>query len=301
MARPSVLKMIKYYCLLDAELSAQGRPFTETEKISIKRIIAYNLFKRLTAHARLRARLANRRQLKRWHVRPIFQDREIYGAWFSLIPLMKEADTDEYYRFFRMTPDCFDWLLEQVSPFITKKSNRKSISAGERLAITLRYLASGDSQSSLSYLFRVSNQAISKIVTETTAVIWYTLKPVVFEQLNEDFWRRKAAEFESMWQFPMCVGAIDGKHCSFQKFPMRGSEFFNYKGTHSIILFAVADAKYKFIVADCGANGREGDSGVFDTSAFGQLFYNHGLRLPQLVYNPKIDCLLPYVFLGDDA
>ncbi|KAK3920137.1 Protein ALP1-like [Frankliniella fusca] len=301
MARPSITKVIKYYCLLEAELERQGYPFTEPERGSIKRIIAYNLLKRFRAHAREHARLARRRKPRRWHVRPIFQSRETFGAWFSLVPVMRELDPDEFYRFFRMTVNCFDCLLEKVEPFITKRSNRKSVSAGERLAITLRYLASGDSQSSLSYLFRLSNQAISKIVTETTSVIWYALKPIVFEEINEDFWRRKAAEFEAMWQFPMCVGAIDGKHCSFQKFPMRGSEFYNYKGTNSIILFAVADAQYKFIVADAGAKGREGDSGVFDRSTFGELFYNHRLHLPSLVHNEKLDCLLPYVFLGDGA
>nr|CAI5821030.1 unnamed protein product [Callosobruchus analis]CAI5827111.1 unnamed protein product [Callosobruchus analis] len=38
---------------------------------------------------------------------------------------------------------------------------RKSIPISERLAITLRYLASGDSFRSLSFLFNVSKQAIS--------------------------------------------------------------------------------------------------------------------------------------------
>lgn len=38
----------------------------------------------------------------------------------------------------------------------------------------------------------------------------------MFEVLSEDFWRRKAAEFEAMWQFPMCIGAVDGKHCFVQ-------------------------------------------------------------------------------------
>ncbi|KAK3929761.1 Protein ALP1-like [Frankliniella fusca] len=254
MSRPHIRKLVRYYCLLDAELNRKGRPFTEEEERYIKRIIAYNLCRRLRSHARQHARLASRRQPRRWHVRPIFQDREIYGAWFSLVPVMRESDPDEFFRFFRMTPDCFDWLLQQVEPFITKKSNRKSISAGERLAITLRYLASGDSQSSLSYLLRLSNQTISKIVTETTA-----------------------------------------------KFPIRGSEFYNYKGTHSIILFAVADAKYRFIVADAGAKGREADSGVFDRSTFGNLFFSHSLRLPPLVYHETIDSLLPFVFVGDDA
>ncbi|KAK3922257.1 Protein ALP1-like [Frankliniella fusca] len=257
---PSLSKVLKYYCLLDAELRSQGRPLTISERRFLEYAIAYNHHRRLSSYCKRQALLALRaRNTRRWHVRPIFRNREIYGAWYSLIPTMRESDPEEYFRFLRMTPDCFDWLLSKVEPFIKKKSNRQSISPGERLAITLRYLASADSQQSLSYLFRLSNQVISKIVTETTAVIWYTLKPVVFEEITEDFWRRKASEFESMWQFPISFPSVD-------------PSFFNYKGANSIILFAVADATYKFIVADCGARGRESDGGVFERSQFGKLF-----------------------------
>lgn len=87
----------------------------------------------------------------------------------------------------------------------------------------------------------------------------------------------------------------------FQKFPMRGSENFNYKHFDSVVLFAVCDAKYKFIVVDVGAKGRESDGGVFERSAFGKLFINHQLHLPRPVYHSDIDTCLPYVFVGDDA
>ncbi|KAK3925908.1 Protein ANTAGONIST OF LIKE HETEROCHROMATIN PROTEIN 1 [Frankliniella fusca] len=209
-SRPNILKILKYYCLLVAELDRQGRPLTEWEQSSLKRIVAYNVYKRLIALAKLRAALLFRRRKRRWHVRPIFRDREIFGAWLSLIPIVRESDPEEFYRFLRMTPACFDWLLERVQPYIEKKSNRKGVSGGERLAVTL-------SQTSLSYIFRLSNQVISNIVTETTAAIWFVLKPVVFVEISEDFWKRKAAEFQAMWDFPMCNGAIDGKHCSFQR------------------------------------------------------------------------------------
>lgn len=82
---------------------------------------------------------------------------------------------------------------------------------------------------------------------------------------------------------------------------MRGSEHYNYKHGHSVILFAVSDAKYKFIVVDVGARGRESDGGVFDRSEFGQLFHNHQLQLPPAAYNDEMHCHLPYVFVGDDA
>ncbi|XP_052131642.1 putative nuclease HARBI1 [Frankliniella occidentalis] len=104
-----------------------------------------------------------------------------------------------------------------------------------------------------------------------------------------------------MWQFPMCMGAIDGKHCVFQKFATKGSEYYNYKGSHSIVLMAVCDAKYKFMNIGVGAKGREGDTGVLDRTEFGERFYDHKLDFPHRAYNADIDDVLNYVILGDGA
>lgn len=87
----------------------------------------------------------------------------------------------------------------------------------------------------------------------------------------------------------------------FQQFPMRGSECYNYRFGHSLILFAVADAKYKFIVVDVGSRGRESDGGVFDRSEFGELFNQGLLQFPEAVYYEEINARLPIVLLGDDA
>ncbi|KAE8746825.1 hypothetical protein FOCC_FOCC006462 [Frankliniella occidentalis] len=209
---------------------------------------------------------------KRWHVRPMLQDREIFGDWYSLVPTLAQHDRDEFFNFLRMTPESFDWLLGKVSPFITKTSKTKRTCTGERLAVTLRYLASGDSHISLPYLFRIWNQTISKIVTETTAVIYYALRKEVFQPISSAFWRQKAAEFESMWLLPC---------------------------THSVVLLALSDAKYKFILADVGAKGREHDAGVFAKSDFGQLFINHQLQIPNFVHRDSIDDIVPYVIARD--
>jgi hypothetical protein len=76
-----------------------------------------------------------------------------------------------------MSPERFDHLCSLTQAQLTKRCwNRKPISAQERLAITLRYLATGDSQASQSFNFLVGRQTVSKIVREGCSAIWDALK-----------------------------------------------------------------------------------------------------------------------------
>ena len=75
-----------------------------------------------------------------------------------------------------------------------------------------------------------------------------------------------ASRFEEKWQFPNCIGAVDGKHLVLQPPPASGSHFFNYKKTHSIVLMAVAGPDYECLYADVGTNGCVSD-GAFSAKA----------------------------------
>lgn len=117
----------------------------------------------------------------------------------------------------------------------------------------------------------------------------------------ENEWKQVALEFKTLWDFDNCLGAIDGKHVLINKPPNSGSYFYNYKGTFSVVLFAVVNANYEFLYVHSGTNGRVSDGGVLKETDFYRLLENKQLKIPQPQSPPLSECDLPYVFLGDEA
>lgn len=134
----------------------------------------------------------------------------------------------------------------------------------------------------------------------TLAALKNKLVPQFLPSLSQEDLEEKAREYNKRWNFPNCVGAIDGKHVRIKCPPKSASLYYNYKGFYSIILLAIVDANYKFIYIDVGSYGKEGDSGVFEKSVMGQKFYN-GTLLPPPRQLPNSELLLPHVLVGDDA
>lgn len=118
---------------------------------------------------------------------------------------------------------------------------------------------------------------------------------------SEEEWRIIAKEFDSLWQFYNCVGAIDGKHIQIIKPANSGSYYHNYKGTFSVVLMAIVNANYEFIMVHCGTNGRVSDGGVLNQTTFHEKLINNKLQLPDPTEPNGTNLLLPYTFVGDQA
>ncbi|GFT14166.1 uncharacterized protein TNCV_2677081 [Trichonephila clavipes] len=126
---------------------------------------------------------------KRWWIRPIFQKRQSRGASI-LIEEMRLSDTESYFNFFRLSPQLFDNLLSIIGSVIAKKDTnyRDIIQPKDRLASTLRYLATGDLMASLSYLFGIGRSTTSAIIKETCEAISSSLKPIVLAKPDRTKW-----------------------------------------------------------------------------------------------------------------
>jgi len=143
---------------------------------------------------------------------------------------------------------------------------------------------------------------VCNIIHETCEAICEVLKPEHLKSLSTMAdWRKISEDFETQWNFPHCVGAIDGKHVEIQAPSLTGSEYFNYKGRFSIILLAVCDANYRFLFLDIGDSGRHSDGGVLANSAFGKALLHNKLPLPPANTIADSVYTLPYCFVSDAA
>lgn len=139
------------------------------------------------------------------------------------------------------------------------------------------------------------------IVYEACAAIFKKLSLSVMPTPTEAKWKEIGSRFGTKWNFPHCIGALDGKHVIIEAPPNSGSLYYCYKKVFSIVLLALVDADYRFIMVDVGALGKNSDTNIFKNSNFGKAFNNGQLDLPADDFLPGTNVKMPYVVVGDEA
>ncbi|KAL1422045.1 hypothetical protein MTO96_022507 [Rhipicephalus appendiculatus] len=187
-------------------------------------------------------RLRRKRKMS-LYITEIFDRRPEYGEYHHLVQELRQSDPEYHFKYFR-------------------------------------FMATGGSVQDIAMSYRMDGSTVSQILKETLPAIWESLLPRVMAQPSEQKWIKIAAEYNEKWNFPNTIGSIDGKHFVIKCPANSGSDNFNYKGFYSILMLAVADASYRFITVDIGAQGRFPDGAVFEGSNLEKRLQNKGLGLP---------------------
>lgn len=105
----------------------------------------------------------------------------------------------------------FVTLADLIGPYIKKQdtSMRISIPASERLALTICFLATGETFQSLSFQFCIGKATVSGIVMEVCDAIYAVLgKDFLQTTKQAEKWTEIAELFNSRWNIPNNIGAM---------------------------------------------------------------------------------------------
>lgn len=154
----------------------------------------------------------------------------------------------------------------------------------------------------LAFDFRVGASTVAQIVSETVTALWDELKPVHMPTPTHETFQTVSDNFYNLWNFPNCLGTIDGKHVRI-RYPSQSGLMSNNndKKYFSILLQAVVDANYKFVAINVGGLGKLGDGDTFQASSFYHALVESRVQLPEPSPLPNSNVVAPYVFVGDGA
>lgn len=130
----------------------------------------------------------NKPKRRRFWVHVLFVNRseasffnELYNRIKSIesSALTKTKAVSFFTNYVRISLADFDHLLNLVAPLIVKQDTNKfrlAVPPRERLAVTFRYLATGENFTSLRYVCKIADCTVSCIVYETCIAIYNALK-----------------------------------------------------------------------------------------------------------------------------
>ena len=230
--------------------------------------------------------------------------RELFGDYENLLWELHREDHKGFKTFIRISPAFFEQMVVNITPALRKQQTRlrKPIPVGLKLAVTLRFLATGNSYTSLAFSFRTSKSAISLFVPAVCKALIAAYKHRYLQcPRTPAEWDEVAQLFATRWNYHNCVGALDGKHIAIRKPNHAGTQYFNYKKFHSIILMALADAQYRFLYVDIGAEGAAGDAGTWYRSNLHRAITTGRVGFPEDAELPNANYRVPFHIVADDA
>lgn len=284
---------ILYHCFeLNSFLLVFLTMATETERCMLE-LELLNIDEQLLLLKLLKRKKEKRH--RRWCVQPSNRLRPEEGEYSVVVRSLRDMDEEMHFRYFRMSAFRFDDLIRRLQPYISHQSTHSMpIGITQRLAITLRVLASGGSQHAVAANYKLAASTLCFIVSEVCKALWKALQPEFIPCPTTAQWKAIATDFWRLWNFPNCVGSLDVKQVNIKP-PSRGER------SNPVVLMATCDARYRFTMVDIDEHGPESNGNIFKESSLGSKLVEHTLNLPPAAGLQGTEFTTPHVVVGSAA
>lgn len=157
---------------------------------------------------------------------------------------MLELSEDAVRAQYRLTPDLIEDLTMRLTPFLERPTRHSgAMTPAQITMIGLKYLATGDSFSTLHDLFRVGFGTISRSVEEFVDAVYELRNDYIrFPQTPQEL-ARSASKFSNLAGFRNVIGCVDGTLLPICRLPSETEAIYVCrKGYHAINVQVVCDA-----------------------------------------------------------
>lgn len=190
------------------------------------------------------------------------------GEWWSQIVVNM---TDKQFKDnFRIQRSTFKELVDQIGIFLKKEDTvlRIAIPVDKRVACALYSLGTTSELRTIGHLFGIGKCTVANILHEFCSIIVeiFLNRLIKFPTKHQEI-QETIDSFFIKYDYPMCLGSVDGTHIAVEPPLGEDTDYFNYKKHHSIILLASIDSSSKFTYINVGAPGRCNDSFVYSRSS----------------------------------
>ena len=169
----------------------------------------------------------------------------------------------EWKQNFRVSRNTFNFLCRELAPYLAKHHVvREPLSLELRVAVCLWRLGTNVEYRTISHLFGVGLSTVCVAVHDTCHVLVEQFASLYIKIPKGQELQSIVDGFESKWNFPQCIGAIDGSHIPIIAPKDNPLDYYNRKGYHSVILQALVDHEYKFLDVYVGWPGSVHDARV---------------------------------------
>ncbi|KAL8559850.1 hypothetical protein ACOMHN_030186 [Nucella lapillus] len=205
--------------------------------------------------------------------------REMSHFYTLLDMTMQDLDQRMFRNYTRLTREIFMEVLDKICATITKQDTnmRNAIEPGLKLAVTLR------------------------CATPSRTPTTWKPSPMSGAKMAG---RPLLTKFNTRWNMPHTMGALEGKHVAIKKPNKTGTLYHNYKGFFSIPILALVDADYKFLWVEVGGQGHMSDAQIFLATTLQEELEDGTINRPApcpLTDDPEDTTPVPFFIVSDDA